>query len=355
MQKEILDFLSKTEKPVYVFGGGEVANLIKKELEMNNIRLTAFIVDYLPEHSERSRFIESNSSSLNEEFILVRGFLNSFYMSDEELMTRFPKCLKVITIIDMYEASVVEPIEEEFYMSNKARFDNVRKNLFDDISTKSFDAFIATKIFKDNKTLLSVVEKEQYFFEKSPWEYSSNETYLDCGAYTGDSINDFIEEVNGKYKRIIAIEPDSENYKILNENIKINKWENITTVACGIYEKRDIMKFNSTGDMEAQISQDGEIEIEVDSIDNIVNNQAVSIIKMDIEGTEMSALKGAERTILKNRPILMISAYHKKTDLFEIYEFVSNKVNDYVFFFRCHKPLAIDAVLYAVPKEKIKK
>lgn len=53
--------------------------------------------------------------------------------------------------------------------------------------------------------------------------------------------------------------------------------------------------------------------------------------------------------------MLFISAYHKREDLFMIYKIIKDISADYKFFFRCHKPLAIDAVLYAIlPKRLFK-
>ena len=82
--------------------------------------------------------------------------------------------------------------------------------------------------------------------------------------------------------------------------------------------------------------------------------EKVSIIKMDIEGSELDALKGGIRTIKENEPILMISAYHKRNDLFVLTDFIRNLSDDYVFFLRAHKPLPIDIVLYAIPKDRMK-
>ena len=74
---------------------------------------------------------------------------------------------------------------------------------------------------------------------------------------------------------------------------------------------------------------------------------------MDIEGFEVPALREGARTIATHRPILMISAYHKRDDVFNIYRYVKNIVVDYKFYFYCHQNNATDAVLYAVPIERI--
>ena len=103
------------------------------------------------------------------------------------------------------------------------------------------------------------------------------------------------------------------------------------------------------------ISEDGDTEIVVDSIDDVIN-LPISIIKMDVEGQEMPALIGAKNTILKNLPILLISLYHKPEDLFTIPLYINELSNNYEFRLLQHytdpsmgTPLT-DLVLYCLPK-----
>lgn len=79
----------------------------------------------------------------------------------------------------------------------------------------------------------------------------------------------------------------------------------------------------------------------------------VDIIKMDIEGAEYDALIGAKNTILRDKPILMISAYHKPEDLFVLPEFINSLDCGYDIYFRDRA----DFVLFAIPtarKERLK-
>jgi hypothetical protein len=61
-------------------------------------------------------------------------------------------------------------------------------------------------------------------------------------------------------------------------------------------------------------------------------------------------LQSAEQTIRANRPILGISIYHKRLDLIDIPIYLKKLVPEYRFYFRVHKKLAIDTVLYAVAR-----
>lgn len=67
-----------------------------------------------------------------------------------------------------------------------------------------------------------------------------------------------------------------------------------------------------------------------------------------IEGAELEALKGASEVIVKDKPKLAISIYHKKEDLITIPQFIKSLVPEYKFYLKLHKCMTIDAVLYAI-------
>lgn len=79
----------------------------------------------------------------------------------------------------------------------------------------------------------------------------------------------------------------------------------------------------------------------------IENQLTIDLIKLDVEGCEISALKGASRTISERKPKLAISVYHKKEDLVEIPELLLSLNPSYKFSLSINNPSFIDVVLYA--------
>lgn len=78
----------------------------------------------------------------------------------------------------------------------------------------------------------------------------------------------------------------------------------------------------------------------------------VTTIKMDIEGSELEALKGARETIRRDKPKLAICIYHKTEDLWEIPLYIKSLIPEYRFYIRHHGPSGLyDSVLYAVMPE----
>lgn len=171
---------------------------------------------------------------------------------------------------------------------------------------------------------------------------------LDCGAYNGDTAMAFINRIKTThydYEKIYCIEADEDNFNQLTK-IKTS-YPNIECILKGVWNRKDILRFNRLGSNSSSVQMNGDIQVEVDTIDNILNGKPVTIIKMDIEGSELNALSGAECTILKYRPKLAICVYHKKADIFKIFEYIS-KLHNYKFYLRAHAPHAFELVLYAV-------
>jgi len=93
--------------------------------------------------------------------------------------------------------------------------------------------------------------------------------------------------------------------------------------------------------------QTGSVWVESTTIDEMLASSPATLIVMDVEGNELKALQGARQTILNFKPLLALAAYHKKDDIPVLVDFLKTLVPDYKFYFRVHKPMAIDAVLYA--------
>ncbi len=83
-------------------------------------------------------------------------------------------------------------------------------------------------------------------------------------------------------------------------------------------------------------------------MDDVPECQDATFIKMDLEGSEMMALKGAEKIIKRNKPKLAICIYHSDQDMLEIIKYIHQLVPEYRLYIRHHSTSYIDTVLYAV-------
>ena len=165
------------------------------------------------------------------------------------------------------------------------------------------------------------------YFENDLLEIGEHEIYVDCGAYNGDSVLDFISHTRAKYNRVVAFEPDSANFASMKEKLHgLSKIELVNTAIGQISCKT---RFNAAGGMGGFVDLEyGTQMTEMICLDDYFH-EPVTFIKMDIEGAELDALKGAERLLKEYRPKLAICVYHKVEDIFTIPKFIKSVVPGY--------------------------
>lgn len=154
----------------------------------------------------------------------------------------------------------------------------------------------------------------------------------------------------GRYKKILAFEADKANYDMLCHNVTGNKWENIQCFNIGLWSEKACLKFKAEGCASGNIALDGEVPIECDTLDHIVNGMPVNYIKMDIEGSELSALIGANKTICAYTPLLAISVYHRIDDFITIPNYILQCNPNYHLYFRHYRRYtSFETICYGIP------
>ena len=151
----------------------------------------------------------------------------------------------------------------------------------------------------------------------------SNLDFIDAGAYIGDSALIFDEYTSGK---IHSFEPMQREFNLLKKTIEMNEKQNIIPVNLGLSDKqKQIIVKNSDATRNFYGDRADEI-IKLTTIDDYVekNNIKVGLIKSDIEGAEQALLRGAEKTIKRDRPVLVMSIYHNTHDFFDIKELIES-------------------------------
>ena len=189
--------------------------------------------------------------------------------------------------------------------------------------------------------------QENIYFEPAYSEYISRAlkrgAFLDVGSYDGkDSLR--AQSFLGEGIDIYAFEPDRENAKRCLENLlnmkRVHFYEKGVSDRCGT------TGMNASGEA-SRLSDEGDFMIETDTIDRIIGTAPVGYIKMDIEGSEEAALIGAASTIIRCKPVLAISIYHKRSDIYNIPMRILSINPQYVFALGHYTTNWGDTVLYA--------
>ena len=109
------------------------------------------------------------------------------------------------------------------------------------------------------------------------------------------------------------------------------------------------MHFESDGTLISKASDRGSL-VEVVPIDELFRETPLTFIKMDIEGAEYGALRGAAKVIQRDRPILAICVYHTQNDIWRIPLLVWEMLPEHKLYLRAYEGDGFQTVMYAVPQ-----
>lgn len=219
----------------------------------------------------------------------------------------------------------------EFIEKNEDKFDFVYSRLADSESKKVYLDILNFKVSGKIAYLLSSFADKREIYSRI-LKLNDRENIIDLGAYDGDTIREFLQASNGRYDYISALEPNEKNFKKLLKNTE--DMENISCLNMGAWNKKDTLIFSNKQGRNARLSSEG-MGIKVIDIDSL--ELPASFIKMDIEGSELKALEGAEKTIKKYAPKLYVCAYHRNEDLFTLPIKILELNPDYKIYFRHSK------------------
>ena len=245
------------------------------------------------------------------------------------------------------------------------RLDNVRKALEEPSDRELFDHIIA---YRDDYT------KAIYHFDEFVNLYRSRETkgqyldfinqeavkaVLDCGSWIGDSAVEFLRFPN--LKRMICVDAFTGPDRVAEHYPEVANDPRVSFVINGLSNKRHTQyggtnsNYGAGNSLRAAVSGHHGMEIICTTIDQIVEDNEgflPDLIKMDIENYELKALQGAEKTIAARRMQYALSIYHSERHLFEIFEFLDQHLDDYVYRLGHYNLVHVnEVVLYAIPRE----
>ena len=192
---------------------------------------------------------------------------------------------------------------------------------------------------------------DQYFGPEFMY-YGEDEVLVDAGSLdlgTSFQFKKYCEHCGGHVKKIYAMETDPENYAICLKKKALTGFQEAEVLPLGEWSSRTTLRFDATSNTSSHIGEEGDIRVSVAPIDEIVDPaDRVTMIKMDVEGAELEALRGAKETILRDKSKLAICIYHKTEDMTGIPLYIKELVPEYKLYIRHHTDIQVVTVLYAV-------
>ncbi|CDF07763.1 methyltransferase FkbM family [Firmicutes bacterium CAG:95] len=350
----IIDNLKNVQ--VAIWGTGQAGEMIFYSLKRNGIN--------------PCYFVDSNSDLIGKTYCTVPIIgvddikKTDYIVIAANINYRLHECLEIMGIsyvyidpISLWEYDGDNPYYVRNEISNHQKEINMVFNMLNDEHSKEVYYKVLLHRATHNISLIwDIYDHNQYFGNEIVANISGN--FVDCGAYQGDTLLQFVNQVGEKEYKYFAFEADINNFIKLSNLIKAKKW-NAFAYNLGVWDTKEVLCFQNdvisgvgvSGKVVKSENEDYKtIKVNADSLDHVLEKEKVDFIKMDIEGAEIRALYGASTIIKLQEPVLAISAYHELNHLWEIPLLIKKLNKKYQIQFAHHMWNMADTVCYAIPR-----
>ena len=239
-------------------------------------------------------------------------------------------------------------------LRNRASIAAVHQLLADDESKHQFAGFLRWRLLLDYHALPKPDLEHQYFPHDLFPQANPHEIFVDGGAYDGDTLTSWTTQFCPKFQAWYAYEPDETARTRLESVVKElteDIHQRIRVFPQALSDRPGRLAFTS---LEGAGSQARDLlggnegpTVSAVSLDDL-EILPPTYIKLDVEGSEISALLGAQRLIRERAPKLAVCLYHQPDDFWRIPLLVHSLQPDYRLYVRSHRPDGYDFILYAI-------
>jgi FkbM family methyltransferase len=293
--------------------------------------LTVYSPDQLKEESEPLILITSDSVTAIRNKLKSLGYNKNIY--------NLPGLGCAGSIHELFDGNVIH--------DNQDKLVELESILADNQSWSVLQGVIKSRLTGDF-TYFDNIFETGLFFPKGIVTLSNQEIFVDAGAYDGDTVLNFYEKTDGCFNSIYSFEPDAGNFEKLQDTVNtLSNRQNIHCIQKGVFNKNGQISFSGKN-IESKIDCSGLESIQIVALDDYLNKQSPTFLKIHVQGAELSALEGAKKMILAKKPKLAVILNQKPKDLWEIPLTIKSWVTDYKIYLRHHSTSCVNTVCYAV-------
>lgn len=344
-------YLASVNKPIVMYGMGNGADKIINVFDKYGIEVSDFFasdgfVRGQVFHDKTVLSLSAVKEKYNDFIVVV-----SFGTSLPDVLSNI---YRVAENHELYAPDV--PVSGEtlftldFYKEHFGEFEKAFNLLCDEESKQIYADIIRFKITGDISHLRRAVSGKDC--ENKLLDFDRYETFIDAGAYNGDTARKFIAECKNA-ATVYAIEPDRKNFKKLSAYAESETAAKVIPLNFGTWNEKATAEFAVGGNRNSAIGTQNLKKteaVQLNTVDSIgVKN--VHYIKYDVEGAEKEALFGSVETIQTSMPDMLISLYHRSEDLYALPLLVNELFPEYSLYLRRFEYVpAWDINLYAIKR-----
>lgn len=341
------------------------------DISKETIRSARRIYEKLVDETSKEIFLDKLLYSMTGDFKYISKIITKYFLDIDEKMKEIKRdkeliiygaganCEVVLLLCNEY-AKKVSYICDRDIEKQKNGYQGYQVISPEELVEKHRDAYVwvstttyadevseyLRNYFAEEKLLfLDYAQLTKQYFEENIIKLNDGEVFVDGGCFDFETSNMVMERCNPT--KIYAFEPDKYNYEKIEKVIESQQLSNVVLLNKGLWNKEEVLRFSAQGSIMSRVSEDGEEKIEVVALDEVIEDK-VTFIKMDIEGSELNALRGAEKIIKRDKPKLAICIYHKPEDTIDIPSYILSLVPEYKLYIRHYSYSAAETVLYAI-------
>lgn len=324
---DVWQTLQHTSKPIVFYGMGNGADKILRVMETLGIEAADFFASdgFVRGHTFHGKRVLSYSEACEkyEDMLVVISFASSL----PEVLAKFDEIdARFETVAPDVPVSGDTLFTYDWFCEHRDALETVYDLLADDESRNIYENIINYKLSGKLCYLRDAVSDEADVMHSLVCA-DKIETYLDLGAYNGDTVRKMLDAAP-HLKTVWAMEPDARNYKKLALYAVQETRAAVHTYPYAAWDKRETLTFRVEGNRNSTIAKNAtagiavvqakEKQIEAEMPDAILNGESVDYIKYDVEGAEREALIGTSHTIAAYQPRMLVSLYHRTEDLYAL-------------------------------------
>lgn len=360
-EKYISDYIKKIRKfeYVYLWGISESCDEAIKFFNKNKIKIKAIIDQNPDKYDYKYKNIEVINQPFknidkNGAYIITISYYETI---KNKLLTKYNDIEKRLFTYDGY---FLENKTIKYYINNQEIIEKCYENLADAKSKKIYNNLLKYRYIRNPKFIKNLYEsRNECYLDKTFINNYKDGLYIDAGSYNADFITTLQSKVNINDSKFYIFEPNKVFYNNIINNL--DKKINYKIFDIALCDKEDKMEFmqipSSTSHIinkkynayKNTIDKNKISYVKTNKLDNIITKDKVSGIKIDVEGSEASLLKGATNIIKRDRPILLLAIYHKWDDLFKLQNYLINLNLEYKFYIRHYSLSVAKTILYCIP------
>jgi FkbM family methyltransferase len=358
LQRDLAPLPSLDAREIVIYGAGNCGRSVAAAAQHAGLEVRCFLdaradakreIDGIACHSPQS---EAARGAAQDGIPTVVALFN--YATDLQPVFALLAEIGFKRVLSFYEIHALLAMEPQFWLCDRRFYADRQADvlagleLFDDETSRQvyYDS-IALRLTFNTALLAQPDHSNQYFAPDLP-PPPVPMRLVDGGAFDGDTLR-AIAARGIALEAIAAFEPDLRNFAELCRAAAAvaGNVREMILLPCGLGDATGLQRFSSGSGASSALESSGDTTVQVVALDDVLPNFAPTFVKLDVEGAEPQALKGAAGVISRFRPTLAVCVYHAPEHLWTLPRLIRERWPDYRLALRAHQFNGFDTVAYA--------